>query len=186
MSIERKAISALKWATAAKLVVQIASWAGTLVVVRLLTPEDYGLMAKVAVVCGIAGVIAELGLEAAIVRSLDISKADLRKIFGVSLLFSAAMTAALAAAAPLIADIFREPRLTLPIAVASLQIIIGSTAIIPSALATRDLTFRRLSTVEMVAGVVGVVATLLLALLGAGVWALVGGTLSGAIARSVL
>ena len=47
MSIERKVISALKWATAAKLVIQIASWAGTLVIIRLLTPEDYDCVAIV-------------------------------------------------------------------------------------------------------------------------------------------
>ena len=184
MSIERKAISALKWATAAKLVVQIASWAGTLVVVRLLTPEDYGLMAKVAVVCAIAGAIAELGLGAAIVRSVDIARDDLRKIYGVSLLLGASMTAALVAAAPLLSRLFQEPRLTWPIAGASLQIIVGAAAIVPSALATRDLSFRRLSSSEMVAGVTGIAATLLLALLGAGVWALVLGNLFGAIARS--
>jgi O-antigen/teichoic acid export membrane protein len=152
MSIERKAISALKWATAAKVVVQLASWAGTLVIVRLLTPEDYGLMAKVAVVCAIAGAVAELGLGAAIVRSVDISRDDLRKIYGVSLLFGACMTAALVAAAPLLSRLFQEPRLTWPIACASLQIIIGAAAIIPSALATRDLSFRRLSKIEMIAG----------------------------------
>src|SRR4030095_13852267 len=102
MSIERKAISALKWVTAAKLVVQTASWAGTLIVVRLLTPEDYGLMAKVAVVCSIAGAIAELGLSAAIVRSVDISRDDLRKIYGLSLLFGTTMTTILVGAAPLL------------------------------------------------------------------------------------
>ena len=184
MSIERKAISALKWATAAKLVVQIASWAATLVVVRLLTPEDYGLMAKVAVVCAIAGAIAELGLEAAIVRSVDITRDDLRKIYGVSLLIGASMTTALVAAAPLLSSLFREPRLTWPIAGASLQIIVGAVAIVPSALWTRDLSFRHLSKIEMASGVTSIAATLLLALLGAGVWALVLGTLFGAITRS--
>src|SRR5512147_2978551 len=115
MSIERKAISALKWGTAAKLGVQIASWAGTIVVVRLLAPEDYGLMAKVAVVCAIAGAVAELGLEAAIVRSVDLGQDDLRKIYGVSLLLGAGMTMTLVAAAPLLSLAFHEPRLTWPI-----------------------------------------------------------------------
>ncbi len=184
MSIERKAISALKWATAAKLVVQIASWAGTLVVVRLLTPEDYGLMAKVAVVCAIAGAVAEFGLEAAIVRWAEIARDDLRKIYGASLLFGAIITATIVIAAPLLSRLFHEPRLAWPIAIASLQIIISAIAVVPSALATRDLSFRRLSTIEMVAGVASIAATLLLALLGAGVWALVLGTLLGAIARS--
>src|SRR5580765_7034603 len=110
MSIERKAISALKWSTAAKLVVQIASWAGTLVIVRLLTPEDYGLMAKVAVVCAIAGAVAELGLGAAIVRSVDMTREDLRKVYGVSLFFGASMTTALVVAAPLLAHLFTDGR----------------------------------------------------------------------------
>ena len=184
MSIERRAISALKWATAARIVIQIASWAGTLVVVRLLTPEDYGLMAKVAVICAIAGAVAELGLEAAVVRSADIGRDDLRKIYGVSLLLGAGMTAALVAAAPLLSGLFQEPRLAWPIAAASLQIFLGAVAIIPSALATRELSFRRLSTIEMAAGVSSIAMTLLLAVLNAGVWALVLGTLFGALIRS--
>lgn len=184
MSIERKAVSALKWATAAKVVVQIASWAGTLVVIRLLTPEDYGLMAKVAVVCGIAGAIAELGLGAAIVRWVDIARDDLRKIYGISLVFGACMTAAVALLAPLLAHVFREPRLVLPIVAASLQIVIGAVAIVPSALATRELSFRRLAKIEMASGITSITATVLLAALGAGVWALVLGTLFGALVRS--
>ena len=94
------------------------------------------------------------------------------------------MTTAVVAAAPLLARLFQEPRLTWPIAGASLQIIVGAAAIVPSALWTRDLSFRRLSKIEMAAGVTSIAATLLLALLGAGVWALVLGTLFGAIVRS--
>jgi teichuronic acid exporter len=184
MSIERKAISALKWATAAKLVVQVVSWAGTLVVVRLLTPEDYGLMAKVSVVCAIAGAIAELGLGTAIARWVDIAHDDLRKICGISLLFGAGVTVAVVAAAPLLAHLFQEPRLTWPIACAALQIIIGAAAVIPSALATRELAFRHLAKIEIAAGLITVVSTLLLALLGEAVWALVLGTLVGSVIRS--
>jgi O-antigen/teichoic acid export membrane protein len=143
-------------------------------------------MAKVAVVCAIAGAIAEFGLEAAIVRSVDIARDDLRKIYGVSLLVGASMTTALVVMAPLLSLLFQEPRLTWPIAGASLQIIVGAVAIVPSALWTRDLSFRRLSKIEMASGVTSIAATLLLALLGAGVWALVLGTLFGAIARSAV
>jgi hypothetical protein len=170
-------MSALKWATAAKLVIQIASWAATLIIVRLLTPEDYGLMAKVAVVSAIAGAIAELGLEAAIVRAVDIARDDLRKIFGVSLALGAGMTMAVAAAAPLFAHLFQEPQLLWPVAAAPVPIVIGAIAVVPKALATRELSFRRLSSIEMAAGVLGIAATLILALLGAGVWALVLGHL---------
>jgi len=186
MSIERKAISALRWATAAKLVVQLTSWAGTFVVVRLLSPEDYGLMAKVAVVCVVAGAIAELGLAGAIVRSKDVNQDELRKIYGVSLIAGTAITALVAACAPLLSRMFHETHLAWPIAVASLQIIIAAAATVPTAMATRNLSFRRLSKVEMVAGISAVAATLALALLGAAVWALVLGSLIGALIRSTM
>jgi teichuronic acid exporter len=186
MSIERRAMSALKWAAAAKFVVQIVSWAGTLVVVRLLTPEDYGLMAKVAVVCTISGAIAELGLEAAIVRTAHLPREDLQKLYGVSLLFGAGVTALIAASAPLLAHLFHEPRLVWPIVAASFQIVIGALALVPHALYTRELSFRQIAKVEMVAGIATIAATLLLAIAGAGVWALVLGTLFGAIVRSTI
>ena len=184
MSIERRAISALKWATAAKLAVQVVSWAGTLLVVRLLSPEDYGLMAKVAVVCAIGSAVAELGLEAAIVRWGDLAREDVRKIYGVSLLFSAGVTLLVAAASPLFAFLFREPKLTWPVAVASLQIMISAFAIVPGGLWTRELNFKPLATIEVLVGVINIGVTLLLALLGLGVWALVIGTLAGAATRS--
>ena len=88
---------------------------------------------------------------------------DLRKIYGVSLLFGAGMTATIAATAPLFSLLFQEPRLTWPIAGASLQILVGAAAIVPSALWTRDLSFRRLAKIEMAAGVTSIAATLLLA-----------------------
>ena len=179
MSIERKAISALKWATAAKFVSQVVSWAGTLVVVRLLTPEDYGLMAKVSVVLAIAAAIAEFGLEAAIVRWAEFTRDELRKMYGMSLLFGAGITLLVAAAAPLIAFLFREPRLVWPVACASLQIFIAAIAVVPSALWTRELTFRPLAKIEMTVGVVSIAVTLLLASLGKGVWSLVFGMLAG-------
>jgi O-antigen/teichoic acid export membrane protein len=184
MSTEHKAISALKWATAAKLVVQIVSWAGTLVIVRLLTPEDYGLVAKASVVCSIAAAVAELGLGASIVRATQVEREDLRKLYGISLLFSAGITAMVAGAAPLLAYLFREPRLTWPLVFAALNIIVGATAIIPSSLAARDLSFRHLAKVEMLAGVVTIGTTLMLAWFGAGVWSLVLGTLIGTVTRS--
>jgi O-antigen/teichoic acid export membrane protein len=80
--------------------------------------------------------------------------------------------------------LFHEPRLSWPIAGASLQIMVAAVALVPSALWTRDLSFRPLAKVEMAAGVATIAATLLLALLGASVWALVLGTLFGAIVRS--
>jgi O-antigen/teichoic acid export membrane protein len=185
MSLERKAISALKWATASKVIVQLMSWAGTLIVVRLLVPADYGLMAKVSVVCTIAATIAELGLGTSVARSASLSTNELQGLSLLTLLFGLAMTLLLAACSPLFAWALREPRVTWPIAVASLQILIGAFAVVPRALATRELAFKFLAHVELVAGLCSIAVTLVMAWLGAGVWALVGGALLGALVRAI-
>ena len=78
----------------------------------------------------VAGAIAELGLGAAIVRSVDMTRVDLQKIYGVSLFFGTCMTTVLVVTAPLLARLFHEPGLAWPIAVASLQIIVGAVALI--------------------------------------------------------
>jgi O-antigen/teichoic acid export membrane protein len=67
MSIERQAISGLKWTGAARFVSQTVSWAVTLIVVRLLAPADYGIVAVSAVVISIFSTDAELGLGVALV-----------------------------------------------------------------------------------------------------------------------
>jgi teichuronic acid exporter len=150
-----------------------------------LTPDDYGLMAKVSVVCAVAAAIAEFGLGAAIVRWKEIGQEEIQKIYGISLAFSLLICLVVVAMSPWIAGLFREPRLTWPIAVASLNIIITTFAMVPNSLATRDLEFGPLSKIEIGTGILTIIATLLLALAHAGVWALIFGTLTGTLARSI-
>ena len=67
MSVEQQAISGLKWTGAARFVSQTVSWVVTLIVIRLLAPADYGVMAVSAVIISIFSTAAELGLSASLV-----------------------------------------------------------------------------------------------------------------------
>ena len=69
MNVERQTVTGLKWSTSAKLLTQATSWCVTLVVIRLLAPADYGLMALSAVVMSTFAAIAELGLGASLVQA---------------------------------------------------------------------------------------------------------------------
>src|SRR5207247_10632236 len=86
MSIERQAVSALKWSAISKVVGQLVSWAVTVLVIRLLSPDDYGLIAISAVIISIFTSIAELGLGASIVQSRAIRKNGHAKADGALLL----------------------------------------------------------------------------------------------------
>ncbi|MBV6422438.1 MAG: Teichuronic acid biosynthesis protein TuaB [Steroidobacteraceae bacterium] len=185
-SIERRALVALKWASIAKLTGQLASWASTLVVMRLLNPEAYGLMALVSVVISVLGNIAELGIGAAVVQARDIGRDDLGKISGLILLVNGALFATLVLGAPLVSLAYGEPELTALIQVAALQLPISAIATIQQALAQRELDFKWLAWVELSTILATAAVTLLLAWFGFGVWALVLGTVANAIVRAAV
>ena len=90
MTVERQTVAGLKWGTAAKLLTQTTSWCVTLVVIRLLVPADYGLMAMSAVVMSICAGIAELGLGASLVQARNPSHIDVARVGGMLILMNGA------------------------------------------------------------------------------------------------
>ena len=96
MSVEREAIAGLKWVAIAKLSGQIVSWAATLLVMRLLLPHDYGLMAVVTVVISVLSNVAELGIGASVIQSREVTREELAKVSGLVTLVSIGVFAACA------------------------------------------------------------------------------------------
>ncbi len=184
--IERQAIAGLKWTAASKFVSQAFAWAVTLIVVRLLSPADYGLMAMATVVIAVSSELAELGLGASIVRARTLSQPELAQLGGLVIMLNVGVGLAVAACAPLVALVFHEPRLTLLTQVLSLQFFVAAASAIPQALMSRDLEFRRKAWIDLASGLCGSVVTLVLALLQQGVWALVIGSLASGVVRSSL
>lgn len=184
MSVEHEAIAGLKWVAIAKLSGQIVSWAATLLVMRLLVPHDYGLMAVVTVVISVLSNVAELGIGASVIQSREVTREELAKVSGLVTLVSIGVFVGLCATAPLIARAYDMPRLTLLIQVASTQFLISGVATLPQALAQRNFRFRRLAAIEVSWVLAASITTLTLAWYGMGVWALVLGSLAGALVRT--
>jgi teichuronic acid exporter len=184
--LKQHVVSSLRWIAMAKFGGQVVSWAITIVIIRLLLPADYGLMAMANVAIGFLSMIAEMGFGASLVQSADLDRIRIRQVWGAALLLNAAICVVLAAAAPLIAGFYDEPRLVAVIRIASIQFVINGFGLVPDAIMRRSLEFKRLSIVEIASGLFGSVATLLLAYAGHGVWALVLGGLLATTARSLL
>ena len=184
MSLERQTITGVTWGVVAKLVTQLVAWAVTLLVIRLLTPADYGLMALSAVVLSVFAGIAELGLGASLVQARNPSQHDIARVAGALLLLNVACGAVVCLGAPLLARAFGHPRLELLIQVSSAQFVLIAVAAIPEALAYRSMRFKWLAAADIVSGFTTSVVTLVLALASAGVWALVLGNLSGYTVRT--
>jgi len=186
MSIERQAISGLKWTAGSKFVSQAFAWVVTLVVIRLLSPADYGLMAMATVVISVSTAIAELGLDAAIVRARNLSPEELAKLAGFVMALNVGIGVLLMLAAPLVAWAFREPRLVHLTQALSLQFALSALSAVPQALLSRDMRFQQRAWIDLASGLTTSATTLVCALLGLGVWALALGTLAGAAARTGL
>jgi len=186
VSIERQTASALKWTGLAKGVGQVVSWGVTLIVLRLLAPADYGLIAIVSVIIALLASVAELGLGASVIQSANLRPEELAAVSGLVVLCNIAIGVLLALCAPLFAWFYGEPRLTALIQVASLSFAFFALNTVPQALAYRDMNFKWLAMVELTGVLVSGVATLILALFGFGVWALLLGNQLQNLVRTAL
>ncbi len=177
MDLRKKVLSALKWTFAARIVGQLTSWGITIIVIRILEPQDYGLMAMAAVVVTFMVLINTAGLDAVLVQKEQLTEQDRRQVFGVVISGNLLMFGITFVAAPLLADFFGEPRLIAIFRVLAIQFLLLIFETLPETHLERRLDFKRRSIVDLVTLIVGSVATLTFALAGFGVWSLVWGNL---------
>jgi O-antigen/teichoic acid export membrane protein len=164
---------------------QVLTWAITIVVIRLLSPADYGLLAMATVFMGFLSLIAEAGLGPALIQAPQVDDLTLRRIFGAVIMIDSGLFALQFAAAPAIAHFFAEDRLIPIIRVLSLQFLVMIFAVIPAALLSRRLSFKGQSVIGLASAVCASLTSLGLAASGYGVWALVASNLVAAVFNAV-
>ena len=177
MSIGKEVSSSIRWMAGMRVVSQIFTWAATLIVIRLLSPEDYGLMALASVVIGLLDILDDMGLASAIVKKKELTDKFVAQIFGMLIIFNIGFYAALYLTAPLVANFFEDIRLETIIEILGLQALIRIFFYIPNALMRRNMEFRNVSLIRFIAVVGQSASILLLAYMGLGVWSLVYGSL---------
>jgi O-antigen/teichoic acid export membrane protein len=179
-------IRSFLWQGGAQFGTQLVSWVSTLIVIRLLTPGDYGLLAMATLVLGFLFVVADLGFGSAIVQSKTIDERSLRELGGVILLVNLAYGLCAWLAAPPLAAFFGEDRLVAIIRVLSLNFLFIAVFTLPQSLLIREMDFARKARVDVTAAIASAVVALVLALLGFGVWALVGSMLMMNLTKALL
>lgn len=182
--LRSRVLRAFGWAAMGRLAGQTVSWAITLVVIRILTPADYGLMAMGMLLVSALIFLAE-GMASGIVQTDQLDDLLLRKLFGMILCVSLVGAAGLTLAAPLVAQGFSEPELEPLVRLLALQFFFYSLAVSPDAVLVRRMDFKRRSAVEVASLVLGGLLGLGLALNGFGVWSLAWGQVLAAAVRAV-
>jgi len=174
------------WMTWSRVVLQGISFVATIVVMRLLSPTDYGLMALAGIWTGIIALLAELGLGAAIVQFQDLSDRELNTCFWLTMSVAALGYGALCGAAPVIAAWFGSPRLSTVLRVAGLALPLVALRIVPDGLMRQRIELDRVSRAEVAAALVTIPVVVGMALTGFGVWALVAGALVTPLVQSAV
>ena len=156
----------------------IITIAATIVMARLLTPADYGLVGMVVVFTNYMTMFKDMGLSLATVQRPEISFEQISTLFWINVLLSVGITILAIAIAPGISLFYGEPRLLPITTVVAMGFILGGLAVQHEALLKRQMRFGALAAISTVSLVVGYICGIALAWRGAGYWAIVGSQLS--------
>lgn len=186
MSVKGSVMSGLRWVTISRVFAQVLTWANTFLVIRILSPTDFGLSALAGLFANFLLLISELGFSVALIQRQTRDEESLRNVFGAVLLLGAILALGLMLAAPLVGVLMKEPRVVPLVRVVAVQFLAISFSVIPQARLSMDLRFKELATVGIAASLISAATTLTIALRGGGAWSLVIGIVTLSLSRTVL
>jgi len=145
----------------------------TMVLARLLTPRDFGLIAMVSVVTGLVALFKDLGLSAATIQRENLEHKLISTLFWVNLALSITIMSLFFALAPAVAWFYGEPRLRSIMFALAGAFVLGGLTVQHEALLRRQMRFTALVAVEIISRVSGILVAIVSAWYGAAYWALV-------------
>ena len=180
-ALDRSLLGGIAWTGGVRWISQLLGWTSTLVVARLLTPADYGIVGMAAVFVGLVTLLSEFGLGAAVVMLRDLDPAQARQINTLSVMLGVASAAVTCAAALPMARLMDTPELAGVMWALSAGFVVAGFRTVPDALLQKEMRFRSLALMDGGQAVLVALATMALAAAGARYWTLVAGTLLGGL-----
>lgn len=187
MSVSRSSvIKSLIWKFLERGSVQVVTFVVTIVLARILLPEDYGLIALVLVFVNVSNVIVDGGLNMALIQKKDADNIDFSTIFYTSILLASFLYILLFVFAGAIADFYEKPELVPVIRVLGISLFFYAITSIQKAFLSRNLLFKKLFYSSLGAVLVSGVLGIWMAKMGYGVWALVAQNLAVQIVTAII
>lgn len=178
---------ALKWSFLSELASKLIQPIVFVVLARLLTPEDFGVMTAALMVIAFSQIFWEAGMGKALIqRQTDVQDAA-NVAFWVNLVLAVMIIGLLySAASPIALTFFQDARVTAVIQIMTLQVFLGALGSVQTALLQKELGFKKLFWVRFATVSLPGLASIPLAWQGMGYWALVAGTLAGQAAQVIM
>lgn len=177
-SLKDKTVSGVGWSAADAFLGQGVTFLVGIVLARILSPAEYGLIGIVTIFTTILTGIVDSGFSNALIRKQSVSKDDYNTMFITNLVFSVLLFVLLFFCAPLIALFFARQELVSLVRVTGVILIIQALSLVQNTILTKRIDFKTKTKASVVSAIVSGVIGVVMAYTGFGVWALVGQLLS--------
>lgn len=180
-SIKEQTLSSAKWNGIERLSVLGIQFVIQLILARLLSPTDYGIIGMLTIFIQVSQTFIDSGFQTALIRKTDVNEKDFSTAFYFNLFVACFFYAVLFIGAPAIASFFKQPLLSPVLRVYAISLVINSLMAVQVAKLQIKLDFKSLAKRNVCATLLSGLVGITLAYLGAGVWALVGQNISAAL-----
>jgi len=179
-------ISSLSWKFLERGVTQGIQFVISIILARLLSPSDYGVLALILIFIAIANVFVQSGLNSSLIQKKVVDSVDISSVFYISLGIAGIFYCVLFASAPIIARFYENELLIPVIRVLALTLFPGAFNSIQNAIVSRTMRFKKLFFGSIGAGMLSGLVGIILAYKGLGVWALVFQQLSSQVGITLI
>jgi len=180
------AVHGVKWSAISQCGRMISQWITLIILARILSPSDFGLVGMAMVVVGFMNIFRDMGMSSAIIQKQVLSEKVLSSIFWVNFMIGILLMSLVFFAAPLGGLLYKDPQVVPVLQMLSISFFISAFSLVHQALLERSLSFNVLAKVEIFSSVCGSVVGVSLALFGKGIWSLVFQSITTILLTSML
>lgn len=184
--LKDKTVNGIGWSAIDNVAQYVVSFIVSIVLARLLTPDDYGLIGIIAIFTTICSTLIDGGVSAALVRKKNATADDYNTIFFLNLGMSVLLYVVIFFCAPLIARFFDREELVLLTRISTIGMIIGAISSIQQTRLIKLIDFKTPAKITIIAAIVSGIVGIVMAAMGCGVWSLVAQSLTSQTLRTVL
>lgn len=184
--LKSRAIKGVVWTVIERYSGQIVQFVVTVILARILTPAEYGLVGMLAIFVGLSAIFIDGGFASALIQCKDRTQSDYSTVFYINTAMAGLIYLLLFFTAPLISDFYKEPQLTGIIRIYCISLVISALSSTSKTMLTVELDFKTSTKISLTSGILSGGVGITMACCGCGVWALVGQTLSDAVLTTIL
>lgn len=172
-SLSDKMMSGFTWTAIERVFSQLVVFVIGIIIARLITPDEYGILGILMVFVNVASVFIDSGLGSALIYYNELKEKDLRTTFTTNLLISVLLSMLIIVSSPFVERFYELPNLSLYLNVISIVIIANAFIVVPTAILKVKLDFKSLAITNILSSVISGITAIILAYQSFGIWALI-------------